>query len=162
MQVFEKMDLRDQILKSAEAKLSSPCHFVVDVIVSKHKPAKITVVLDGDEGITIDDCSKISRALSAQMDEENWVRDDNYTLEVGTPGLDHPLKLVRQYRKNVGRGFVVHTGNKQRLQGQLLSADDAKITLAMEVKEGKKTVTKQIDIPYLEIEKAFVTVSFKK
>ena len=153
------MDLRNQILKAAESILISPKHFLVDVIVSKHKPMKVTVILDGDEGITIDDCSKLSRALSSAIDEGKWVTDENFTLEVSTPGLDHPLKLIRQYKKNVGRGLTVHQADKLKIQGVLQAADDVKIILTIE--EGKKQ-TKNIEINYTEIEKAFVTVSFKK
>lgn len=156
------MELGEKLKEIATGKLVDPSHFLVDVIISKHKPTKITVVLDGDNGITIDDCSNLSRALSGELEEASWMKEENYTLEVGTPGLDHPLKLKRQYKKNVGRGLAVHLTNKSKVQGNLLEADDEKITLAVEIKEGKKTQLKNTIIPFAEIEKALVMVSFKK
>ena len=156
------MDVREQIIKAAEAKLTTASHFVVDVIVSKHKLMKVTVILDGDNGVTIDDCSKLSRAISAEIEEGGWIGDENYTLEVGTPGLDHPLKLKRQYTKNIGRTVIIHQVNKNKLQGELIAVDENKVILAIEVKEGKKTQLKNIEILFSEIEKTLVTVSFKK
>jgi len=81
------MDIIEKIKELANAHLKDPSHFVVDVILSKHKPYKVTVILDGDNGITIDNCSLLSRAISEDLDNIDLIRD-NYTLEVGTPGLD--------------------------------------------------------------------------
>ncbi len=156
------MELGEKIKELAQNTLTDPSQFVVDVIISKHKPMKITVILDGDNGITIDDCSALSRSLSKAFDEGQWIREENYTLEVGTPGLDHPLKLKRQYKKNIGRGFTIQCKDKTKSQGTLLAVEEDKITLSTEVKEGKKTELKTIEIPFSEIEKALVMVSFKK
>lgn len=156
------MELGEKIKEIAQSKLTDASHFIVDVIVSKHKPMKITVVLDGDQGINIDDCSLLSRAISGVLEEGTWMKEENYTLEVGTPGIDQPLKLNRQFRKNVGRGLTVHLTNKTKTVGTLVEANDITITLAVEVKEGKKTQLKNIIIPFAEIEKALVMVSFKK
>jgi ribosome maturation factor RimP len=87
---------------------------------------------------------------------------DNYTLEVGTPGLDQPLKLKRQYAKNVGRGLKVHKKDRAIVQGLLKESDDEKIVIESELKEkGKKKEFTQTEIPFSEIEKAIVMVSFK-
>lgn len=156
------MELGEKIKEIAQGKLTDASHFIVDVIVSKHKPTKITVVLDGDHGINIDDCSLLSRAISGVIEEGTWMKEENYLLEVGTPGIDQPLKLNRQFRKNVGRGLTAHLTNKTKVVGTLVEANDSAITLAVEVKEGKKTQLKNIIIPFAEIEKALVMVSFKK
>lgn len=155
------MDVVEKIKELAQSHLNDPAHFVVDVILSKHKPYKVTVILDGDHGITIDDCSLLSRALSEDLDNVDLIKD-NYTLEVGTPGLDQPLKLKRQFAKNVGRELKVHLKDKTIMQGRLKETDDEKLTLEMEVKEkGKKKELTQTEIPFSEIEKAIVMVSFK-
>jgi len=154
------MDIIEKIKELANAHLKDPGHFVVDVILSKHKPYKVTVILDGDNGITIDDCSLLSRAISEDLDNIDLIRD-NYTLEVGTPGLDQPLKLNRQYAKNVGRELKVHRKDKTIVIGRVTEANDDKIVLEMEVKEGKKKELVQSEIPFSEIEKAIVMVSFK-
>jgi len=126
--------------------------------VSKHKPWKFTVIVDGDQGIMIDDCAALSRALNESLEGEI---SDPYTLEVSTPGLDHPLKLKRQYKKNIGRGLKVVRKDKSIVNGALKQTEEEKIVLETEIGLGKKTEVKIIEIPFTEIEKAFVTVSFK-
>jgi ribosome maturation factor RimP len=155
------MDVIEKIKDLAQSHLKDPGHFVVDVILSKHKPYKVTVILDGDHGITIDDCSLLSRAISEDLDNIDLIKD-NYTLEVGTPGLDQPLKLKRQYAKNIGRELKVHKKDKTIVQGRLKETADEKIVLEIEVAgKGKKKEFTQSEIPFSEIEKAIVIVSFK-
>ena len=152
------MDLKEKIQDLAEKSLVNPFHFLVEVVVSKHKPWKFTVIVDGDQGISIDDCAALSRVLNESLESEI---SDPYTLEVSTPGLDHPLKLKRQYEKNVGRGMKVVRKDKSIVNGALKQTEEEKIVLETEIGHGKKTELKIIEIPFTEIEKAFVTVSFK-
>ncbi len=155
------MDVIEKIKDLAQSHVKDPGHFVVDVILSKHKPYKVTVILDGDKGITIDDCSLLSRALSEDLDNIDLIKD-NYTLEVGTPGLDQPLKLTRQYARNVGRELKVHKKDKTIVVGRLKETANEKIVLEIEVAgKGKKKEFTQSEIPFSEIEKAIVMVSFK-
>ncbi|HCZ35225.1 MAG TPA: ribosome assembly cofactor RimP [Cytophagales bacterium] len=153
------MDIAQKIRELAESHLTDATHFVVDVVISKHKPHKVSVFLDGDNGITIDHCSNLSRALSEDLDKLDLIKD-NYMLEVGTPGLDQPLKLKRQFVKNIGRGLKVVRKDKTTWQGKLTAATES-VTLEVEEKVGKKMEIKPVEIPYSEIEKAIVIVSFK-
>ncbi len=152
------MDLKEKIKDLAKKSLTNPSHFLVEMVVSKHKPWKFTVIVDGDQGITIDDCAASSRTLNESLESEI---SDPYTLEVSTPGLDHPLKLKRQYIKNVGRGLKVVRKDKSIVNGVLKQTEEEKIIIETESEQGKKTEVKIIEIPFTEIEKAFVTVSFK-
>jgi ribosome maturation factor RimP len=152
------MDLKEKIKDLAEKSLTNPSHFLVDVVVSKHKPWKFTAIVDGDQGITIDDCAAVSRELNGLLESEI---PDSYTLEVTTPGLDHPLKLARQYQKNVGRQVKVVRKDKSIVTGSLKQTEEEKIVIETEIGQGKKTEVKIIEIPFTDIEKAFVTVSFK-
>lgn len=155
------MDIAQKIQELAESHLTDASHFVVDVVISKHKPHKVSVFLDGDKGITIDHCSDLSRALSEDLDKLDLIKE-NYMLEVGTPGLDQPLKLKRQFVKNIGRGLKVVRKDKSIWQGKLTAATDGGVTLEVEEKvKGKKTELKAVEIPFSEIEKAIVMVSFK-
>jgi ribosome maturation factor RimP len=154
------MDLAEEIKRIAETKLTDPSQFIVDVVVSARKgPKKVLVIIDGDSGVGIDDCAAISRELSKNLDEMALL-DENYMLEVSTPGLDHPLKLKRQYHKNVGRKLKVKL-QERIIEGKLESVTEDTITLIEETGSGKKKETKNVDIPFSEIEKAFVLVSFK-
>jgi ribosome maturation factor RimP len=152
------MDVAAKVREIADGKLAEPAHFVVTVkFLDRQRPARLIVIVDGDNGVTIDACANLSRELSKALDEQDLV-PMAYTLEVSTPGLDHPLLLKRQYKKNVGRGFKVHLQNKQMVQGRLESANDEKIVIEEQV---KNSVSKMTEIAYGDIEKAFVMVSFK-
>ena len=133
---------------------------MVEVVASAKNLSKITIVIDGDNGVTIDDCSNLSRALSDRLDELDF-GSNHYVLEVTTPGLDHPLKLKRQFQKNIGRGLKVHRKDKTIILGKLVSTTEESVVLNQEVKEGKVMVGKELAIPFNDIEKAFVMVSFK-
>ncbi len=152
------MDIAQKIEDLAALHLASPSLFIVSVSVSKHKPMKITIALDGDAGASIDDCANLSRQLSDELEKENFI-DEAYTLEVGTPGVDLPLKLKRQYKKNIGREVKVHLTDKSIVRGKLVLVDEDKIGL-QEPAEKKKEL-KNSEIPFTEIEKAIVIVSFK-
>lgn len=155
------MDIAQKIRELAESHLADASHFVVDVVIGKQKPYKVSVFLDGDQGITIDNCSDLSRALSEDLDRLNLIAE-NYTLEVGTPGLDQPLKLKRQFVKNIGRKIKVLRKDKSIWQGKLTAAQEEVIVLEAEQKsKEKKAEIKLVEIPFSEIEKAIVMVSFK-
>jgi ribosome maturation factor RimP len=154
------MDLVEEIRSLATGNLS-PDKFVVEVLISGKKiPKRVMVILDGDHGITIDDCADLSRVLSKELDERAFFGDENYMLEVSTPGLDHPLRLKRQYYKNIGRSLKVKS-KETITEGRLKEVTDDKIVLEQETGSGKKKEVKDIEIPFSEIDKAFVLVSFK-
>jgi len=154
------MDQVEEIRKVAAENLS-PDKFVVEVLVSGKKlPRKVLIIIDGDQGVTIDDCAALSRVLGEIFEERSFFGEDNYLLEVSTPGLDHPLKLKRQYFKNAGRNLKV-VAKEATMEGRLKEVTDDKIVLIQEIGTGKKKETKEIEIPFSEIEKTFVMVSFK-
>ena len=128
--------------------------FLIDVILKGKKVGqKLLVLIDGDNGITIDRCAAISRHLSQVLDEKNLI-EGKYQLEVSSPGLDHPVLSERQFRKNKGRMISVDTGN-EKINGRLIDVTD---NLILEVKEKKKTNV--VEVPLSQIVKANVLVSF--
>jgi ribosome maturation factor RimP len=154
------MDLAVEIRHLAESKLASEGQFIVDVVISSRQgPRKVLILLDGDQGVSIDDCADLSREMAKALDENNWITD-NYTLEVSTAGIDHPLKFLRQYKKNIGRKVKVKL-KETTVEGTLAEADAEKIVLNEEVGTGKKKEVKTREIPFTEIEKTLVMVSFK-
>lgn len=160
--VYENfMEKQDRIRELAQNCLVDQSLFLVEVVVSQKPGAKrVLVILDGDNGVTIDTCAEVSRKLSAALDESSLI-EDRYTLEVASPGLDHPLKLKRQYFKNRGRKMKVTLKDKKIVQGKLMEVMEESVTLEEEVKEGKKVITKSRSIAFSDIEKALVMVSFK-
>jgi len=155
------MILKENIENWALRALSDESQFLVDVIVSsKQGPHKVTVILDGDHGITIDDCASVSRKLYPVL-EEQGVIGDSFTLEVTTPGVDHPLKLKRQYVKNIGRLVKVQLTDKTVEQGKLAEVHEEALALEREEKNGKVKEVRKILVPFSEIERTIVQVSFK-
>lgn len=157
---MDLQDLSSEIKKVAESFLKDESHFVVDVIVSlRNNPKKLLVILDGDKGISIDDCAELSRNLSNSLDETNLV-DGAFVLEVSTPGLDQPLKNRRQYVKNIGRNVKVKT-KVNTVEGKLSQVLENSIELLQQIGTGKKKEEKAFEVAFEDIEKTFVLVSFK-
>jgi len=157
---YRKMDLRTQLMTWTETSLANPSLFLVDVVLSSRHLSKITVVVDGDQGVNIDECTRISRELSSRLDELN-PDTEHYVLEVTTPGLDQPLRLNRQYRKNVGRGVKVHMKDKRIESGILVEVGEHQIVIRQEWREGKVMQEKLVTLLFTEIEKTYVVISFK-
>ncbi|HET6543257.1 MAG TPA: ribosome maturation factor RimP [Chryseolinea sp.] len=154
------MEFAEEIKNIITRKLADPNQFLVDVIVKGHKgPKKVLIIIDSDKGVTIDDCANLSREISKAFDDLQLF-DDSYMLEVSTPGLDQPLRLARQYYKNIGRRIKVVT-HQQAVEGKLVEVGEDKIKLEQEIGAGKHKETKIIELSFLEIDKTFVLVSFK-
>ena len=156
------MSLQEKIKSLAEQFLKDERFFIVDVIAkSSTGKQKVLVLLDGDDGVNIDDCAELSRALGRYI-EENEVIENAYVLEVSSPGLDHPLKLDRQFQKNVGRQFRIHLKDGSSVEGTLEQFNDGQLQLARNVKKTKKDQKPSlIEVAIRDIEKANVLVSFK-
>ncbi len=105
---------------------------VVDVVVRGERSSKvIEVYVDSDNGISLDECSEISRVLSEKLDEADLIQG-RYRLDVSSPGLDRPLKMIRQYRRNLGRMCKVtinEEGKKVVREGILEAVKEETITL---------------------------------
>ena len=131
--------------------------FLVELQVS---PANdIKVFLDADNGITIDKCIRINRALYKRIEEE-LLPDGNFSLEVSSPGVDEPLKLKRQYKKNIGRTLEVVMNDNSRKEGKLIAADDEHIEVQEKEGKGKSASIKTSNILFNQIKHAKVLVTF--
>ncbi len=137
--------------------------FIVAVRVSTQN--SIRVFLDGDNGVTIDDCIKLSRHIEMQLDRDI----EDYDLEVSSVGVGHPLMLKRQYKNNIGRRLDITTNDEQRIKGRLVEVQEQGVVLEKDKPEKSKKKKKEPDtdtdakvlIPFEEIAEARVQVSFK-
>jgi ribosome maturation factor RimP len=157
------MDLKQRIKDIVLQQINDDKLFLVDVIISSAGGAgnKVLILVDGDEGVNIDICAQISRKTGNIIEEENLIQD-NYNLVVSSPGLEHPLQLHRQYVKNTGRSVKVVLKNEEIITGKLLKTTQTSILVGQEIKEkNKKTTIKEVEIPFTEIKKTNVLVSFK-
>ena len=154
------MDPVEEIRRLAGTCIEDESQFIVDVKLSSRKgPKKLLVIVDGDRGVSIDDCAAISRRLSKALDEAGML-EDQYMLEVSTPGVDQPLTLVRQYQKHIGRRLKV-TASGTSHEGLLEALNSDGIVLSGSLGKGKTAEAWRKEIPFSGIEKAFVLVSFK-
>lgn len=157
---YKNMTFREQVTKLLEEGLSEkPEMFLIDLSISDNY--KIIVTLDGDKGVNLQDCIDVSRIIENNLDRE----EHDFELEVASVGVGSPLKLKRQYIKNIGRTLKVKTG-KETIEAELIDADEQKIVLSWMAREpkkigkGKETVQKKLELPYSEIIEAVVTINF--
>ena len=155
------MDLKEKIWKMTEQFLPNPSIFIVDIKVSAKNTSHIRVILDGDEGVSIDQCAAISRKLGHQLEEEDVI-SHAYNLEVSSPGVDYPLQQLRQYKSRIGRKIEFLLLNEAKpIKGELLEVKDEELVVAKETKVKKKVETEEVTIAYNQIEEAKVLISFR-
>jgi ribosome maturation factor RimP len=100
-------DLRENIRALLLPITEAAGVFIVDVVVRNERGGKLVqAFVDTDKGITVDECAEISRELGRCIEQENVIQT-SYRLEVSSPGADKPVRLLRQYPRNVGRRFKV-------------------------------------------------------
>lgn len=134
--------------------------FLIDLSISEGN--KIRVILDGDTGVTVEDCIKVSRAIEHNLDRE----EEDFSLEVMSGGVSESLTIPRQYKKNIGRSLKVKVKEGSEVEGEITNVDDNAVTLKWKTREpkpigkGKVTVQKEAIIPYANIVEAKVMVKF--
>ena len=154
---------KEQLITAIEGMVQriiadDPAYFLVDV---KVKPAnQVKVYLDADSGVSIDRCVMYNRLLYKELDASGLFPPGDFSLEVSSPGLDEPLKLHRQYRKNIGRKVEVTPLEGIPMQGTLSSVDDEAIRLSVEQGKGKKKETVEKLIPLSGIKAVRVMIVF--
>lgn len=135
-----------------------PACFLVQI---KATPANnIKVFLDGDEGITIEKCIKINRALYRHLEEQQTFPADDFSLEVSSSGVGEPLLLHRQYVKNVGRFVEVKTNDDQELEGELKAVSETEMVVETTTGKGKKMEIKEHSIAFSNIKSTTVQIKF--
>ena len=136
-----------------------PSLFLIDLNINDAN--KIIVILDGDAGVQLQDCINISRAIENNLDRE----EIDFALEVASAGISLPLKLVRQYHKNIGRTLKIKT-KSQTIEAKLLNVSEENISVEWNSREpkkigkGKETVLHNENINYTDILEAIVTITF--
>lgn len=157
---YTTMTFKEKVARLLEEELQVKTSlFLVDLTISESY--KITITLDGDSGVNLQDCIDVSRAIENNLDRE----EQDYSLEVASAGVSTPLKLVRQFKKNVGRTLKLKT-NTETLEAKLEQATDEGVVLSWTAREpkkigkGKETVEHKREILYSEIKEAIVIIIF--
>ncbi len=154
------MSLKDQVQKLLEGALKeNPSLFLIESTI--HPDNSIEIIIDGDNGVKVEDCIAVSRAIEHNLDRE----EEDFSLQVMSAGVSEGLQHIRQYKKNLGRKIKIKTAEKI-LEGDLISATDNEITLTWKTREpkpvgkGKVTVTKEANVAYESIVEAKVMITF--
>jgi ribosome maturation factor RimP len=137
---------------------SDPENFLVEV---KIKPGNnIKVFIDSDKGISIDKLTQYNRSLYKQIEESGIFYSDDFSLEVSSPGLDEPLKLHRQYIKNLGRFVEILLKDGIKIEGKLTAVSDTEIGVEESKGNKKKPVTILHQVPYNDIKTTKIQIKF--
>ncbi|HET8885693.1 MAG TPA: ribosome assembly cofactor RimP [Salinimicrobium sp.] len=152
--------LKDKVKKLlAEAFEENNSLFLISLKIDESN--NINVIIDGDEGVSVNDCIAVSRKIEHNLDRE----EEDFSLEVASAGVSAPLELPRQFKKNIGRQLSVVTAN-EKIEGELVAVEEDKILLEWKAREpkpvgkGKVTVDKSAEVPFEEIKEAKVVITF--
>jgi len=133
--------------------------FIVDIKVSKDNV--ITIKADTDAGITIDECGDLSHAIEGKLDREQ----EDFELEVSSPGLTEPLRILRQYLKNIGKEVDILMVDGEKIKGTIAGADDNAVTIEethTERQNGKKVkVAEKNTYNFCDIKQTKLRITFK-
>lgn len=155
------MITKKQVQELLDGEFGESPLFFVEVEVTGAND--IRVLVDNDNGISIDDCVKVSRFLESFFDREI----EDFALKISSPGADQPLRMPRQYMKNVGRHVAVKLADGNKITGEMTEADENNIRVLVREKrriEGRKSkewVEETFDLPYDQITETKVVISFK-
>jgi len=142
----------------AELLKAHPSHFLVEVRI---KPTNnIKVFIDADEGMPLSELIQYNRKLYKILEESGLFPNDDFSLEVSSPGLDEPLKIHRQYKKNEGRFVEIQMNDGTKKEGKLMEATEDGIVLETESGKGKKKEVKQETVLFNDIKTTKIQVRF--
>lgn len=153
------MDQNKVLYLLEEALTQNKELFLVDYHITPS--GNIDIIVDGDKGVSIDECVRISRHIEHNLDRET----EDFALTVSSPDITKPLSHTRQYRKNIGRTLQIHTQD-DKIEGRLLDVNETSVSIhytakiPKEIGKGKKTVDIEKEIPFTDIIKAKVKIVY--
>src|SRR5436190_17814388 len=137
---------------------AEPEIFLVEIRIKQTNNVK--VFLDADKGMSLDRLIQYNRKLYKDLEETSFFPGGDFSLEVSSPGLDEPLKLRRQYLKNIGRAIEVLRVDGVKNEGKLLTVTEEEIVVEEEKGKGKKKELVQHTIPFSEIKATRIQIKF--
>lgn len=148
----------NQIRDIVTNELEESGFFLVDASVQRGREPRLCLLIDSDKGISLTECAQLNRNLHMLLSEKGILQSDRFGLEVSSPGLTNPFKVLRQYRKNLNRKVTVLLRNGERLYGMLVHADDNGIVLSCEDAKGNAKTEKSI--PHPEIKETTLIIQY--
>ncbi|MBK8505513.1 MAG: ribosome maturation factor RimP [Saprospiraceae bacterium] len=136
-------------------------YYLIEIEWNK-KFQKLEIFIDSDDGITLGGCQKLSREMQEILEEENFLTD-SYVLDVSSPGIDRPLKLTRQYVKNIGRIVTLDLNDGSQITARLEKVVGEGVIVRSEqlgIKGRKTTYGDEKTIEWKDIKQTIVQVRF--
>ncbi len=146
--MIDKLTLLDII----QASLEGTDKFLVDLKITPDN--RIFVSIDGDNGIIIDDCVELSRAIESKLNRD----EEDFELNVASAGLDSPLRKVRQFKKNIGKELNVTLFTGDKYEGKLYDCDEEQFAITLP--ETKRTPARNITFKYTDVKAAKLVIKF--
>ncbi|MBL7738148.1 MAG: ribosome maturation factor [Chitinophagaceae bacterium] len=135
-----------------------PSVFLVEIRI---KPTNnVKVFLDADNGISIDRLVQYNRKFYKELEESGFFPGGDFSLEISSPGLDEPLKLYRQYMKNIGRPVEITLKDGIKIEAKLISAAEKEIVVEEEKGKNKKKEVVIHTIPFDNIKTTKIQIKF--
>ena len=135
-----------------------PENFLVEVKIRPGNNIKIFV--DADRGMSIDKLAQYNRNLYRQIEESGLFPNNDFSLEISSPGLDEPLKLRRQYLKNIGRYVEIVLKSGIKTEGKLMNATDEEVVIEEEKGNKKKKEIIQHSLSYDDIKTTKIQIKW--
>jgi ribosome maturation factor RimP len=153
------MALKDQIAELITPALQEAGYYLEDInVVSPGNHRIVTVIVDGETALNLDQVTVASKLVSELVDEATFMGETPFTLEVTSPGIDRPLTLPRHFAKNVTRLLKVTQSDGVVLTGRITSNTDLDVTLSVV----EKKETKEVVIALSDIKRAVVEIEFNR
>jgi ribosome maturation factor RimP len=153
------MALKDQVSELITPALQQAGYFLEDVnIVSPGQHRIVTVIVDGEGGLNLDQVTVASKLVSELLDAATFMGETPFTLEVTSPGIDRPLTLPRHFTKNVDRLLKVTKSDGITVTGRILSNTESDVTLSVTEKKDVKEVV----VALSDIKRATVEIEFNR
>jgi ribosome maturation factor RimP len=153
------MALKDQISELVTPALTQAGYFLEEVnIVTPGQHRIVTVIVDGESALNLDQVTVASKLVSELLDEASFMGETAFTLEVTSPGIDRPLTLPRHFAKNVTRLLKVVKNDGAVVTGRITSNTDSEVTLSV---TEKKTTT-DVVVAIADIKRATVEIEFNR
>lgn len=153
------MALKDQISELVTPALSQAGYFLEDInIVTPGQHRIVTVIVDGESALNLDQVTVASKLVSELLDEATFMGETPFTLEVTSPGIDRPLTLPRHFAKNVTRLLKVVKTDGEVVTGRITSNTETEVSLTV----AEKKTTKDVVVALADIKRATVEVEFNR
>jgi ribosome maturation factor RimP len=130
------MDLKRKIVELIEPVIEENDFDLVELKLSHFKQSNtIRLFVDSDNGVKLEDCAKLSKAIDVILEDNNMFRS-GYTIEVSSPGLDRPLQTRKEFKRRIGKQVQIlfNQADQSPIEGELTGVDDLSVELL--TKEG--------------------------